>query len=42
MGEIELAGIFWSNHPAGGNARSALEFTIGHHRPGVPQPGRYA
>ena len=28
------------NHPAGGNARAALQFAIGCHWPGVPQPGR--
>jgi hypothetical protein len=30
---------FWANHPAGGSAGAALQFGIGYHWPGVPQPG---
>lgn len=30
------------NHPAAGNARSALQFAVEAHWPGVPEPGRSA
>ena len=30
-----------SNKPAAGNAGIASQVTIGHHRPGVPEPERW-
>jgi hypothetical protein len=30
------------NHPAAGNARSALQFAFERQWPGVPEPARYA
>ena len=29
-----------ANHPAAGKAGIALRLTVGHHRPGLPDPGR--
>jgi len=52
VGWLFLAGIFFqpsrsdiggrsSNKPAAGNAGIASQLTIGHHWPGVPEPGRW-
>jgi hypothetical protein len=32
--------VISSNKPAAGNAGWTLQLTIGHHRPGVPEPER--